>query len=230
MAALCDPFEFDTNAIGRPPPSIEVKLIDAPELGYFAANDQGQILVRGPVVLDEYYENEEESKAAITPDGWFKTGDVGEWAPNGHLKIIDRVKNLVKTLNGEYIAIEKLESRYMTCALVAAIMVFTSPTRARPAAVVVPAEPALTAFMKKQGVEDEDLGALVRNEKTRKAVLAELQSSGKAHGLVGFEILDGIVLSEDVWTPQNGLLTPAQKLNRKLILGKYGKQIKELQG
>lgn len=58
--------------------------------------------------MNGYYENEELTKEAITPDRWFKTGDIGEWEANGHLKVIDRKKNLVKTLNGEYIALEKV--------------------------------------------------------------------------------------------------------------------------
>lgn len=58
--------------------------------------------------MDGYYENDEETKAVFTADRWYKTGDIGEWDTDGHLKIIDRKKNLVKTLNGEYIALEKV--------------------------------------------------------------------------------------------------------------------------
>lgn len=58
--------------------------------------------------MSEYYDNVIETAEALTPDGWFKTGDVGEWDKNGHLKTIDRKKNLVKTMNGEYIALEKV--------------------------------------------------------------------------------------------------------------------------
>lgn len=108
MTALCDPLNWTLDAIGGVPPTVEVKLIDFADAGYYAKNNQGQVLVRGPTVLDEYYENPEETKKAITPDGWFMTGDIGEWDENGHLRIIDRTKNLVKTLNGEYIALEKV--------------------------------------------------------------------------------------------------------------------------
>ena len=69
-----------------------------------------EIWLRGDSIIDQYFENEEETAEAITSDGWFKTGDIGEWDPNGHLRLIDRKKNLVKTLNGEYIALEKVRS------------------------------------------------------------------------------------------------------------------------
>ena len=55
-----------------------------------------------------YFEDPKQTSEAVTSDGWFKTGDIGEWDKNGHLKLIDRKKNLVKTRNGEYIAIEKV--------------------------------------------------------------------------------------------------------------------------
>jgi long-chain acyl-CoA synthetase len=55
-----------------------------------------------------YYNNETATAEVLAPGGWLKTGDIGEWDKNGHLRIIDRKKNLVKTLNGEYIAVEKV--------------------------------------------------------------------------------------------------------------------------
>lgn len=110
MGALCDPKAWTVDALGGIPACIEVKLVDFPDAGYFAANTprpQGEIWIRGPSITEGYYQNEEETKAAFE-GGWFMTGDIGEWDANGHLKIIDRKKNLVKTLNGEYIALEKV--------------------------------------------------------------------------------------------------------------------------
>jgi long-chain acyl-CoA synthetase len=108
MTALCDPLEWTLDAIGGLPTTVEIKLVDFADAGYFAKNNQGEVWVRGPTVLDSYYENPVETQNAITSDGWFKTGDIGEWDANYHLKVIDRKKNMVKTLNGEYIAIEKV--------------------------------------------------------------------------------------------------------------------------
>jgi long-chain acyl-CoA synthetase len=109
MGSLCDPQAWTVDALGGIPACIEIKLVDFPDAGYFAANTprpQGEIWIRGPSIT-AYYQNEEETKAAFEGE-WFKTGDIGEWDANGHLKIIDRKKNLVKTLNGEYIALEKV--------------------------------------------------------------------------------------------------------------------------
>ena len=110
MAAISTPETLEYGAVGIPTSSIEVKLVDIPDMKYLHSNvpPQGEIWLRGPTVAKGYYMNEEETKKAFTSDGWFKTGDVGQWQPSGTLSIIDRVKNLVKTLNGEYIALEKV--------------------------------------------------------------------------------------------------------------------------
>lgn len=115
MGALMDPCQWNTTSLGTIPGCIEVKLVDYPEAGYFTSNkpEQGEVWIRGEAVATHYFKNEEETNAAYE-DGWFKTGDIGEWDSNGHLKLIDRKKNLVKTSNGEYIALEKVSS-FLRC-------------------------------------------------------------------------------------------------------------------
>lgn len=108
IGALCHPQEWTDNALGSIPGCSDIKLVDFPEAGYFATNNQGEIWIRGDNVMGGYYDDPKETSEAVTADGWFKTGDIGEWDRNGHLKLIDRKKNLVKTRNGEYIAIEKV--------------------------------------------------------------------------------------------------------------------------
>lgn len=110
MGALTDPMAWTDSALGTLPASIEMKLVDFPDAGYYSKNDppQGEVWIRGDSVVEAYYENEKETQEAMTSDGWFKTGDIGEFDHDGHVKIIDRKKNLVKTQNGEYIALEKV--------------------------------------------------------------------------------------------------------------------------
>lgn len=105
-----DPLAWTDEALGEIPASVEVKLVDFADAGYYAANDppQGEIWIRGGSVTEGYLDLEKETKESFTDDGWFKTGDIGEFDSMGHLRIIDRKKNLVKTLNGEYIALEKV--------------------------------------------------------------------------------------------------------------------------
>ncbi|KAK4666800.1 long-chain fatty acid-CoA ligase [Podospora pseudopauciseta] len=233
MGTLHNPFEWSADSIGAMTASVEAKLVDFPDAGYYATNKpnpQGEIWLRGPTVLKEYYENEKETAEAITPDGWFKTGDIGEWDKNGHLKIIDRKKNLVKTLNGEYIALEKLESIYRSVPVVANICVYADAEQAKPIAIIVPAEPALKNLAAQLGIEGDSVEALVHDKKLHSAVLKELQAQGRAGGLSGIEIIDGVVIVEDEWTPQNGLVTAAQKLNRRGILEKYKKDVAKAYG
>ncbi|KAF4614352.1 hypothetical protein G7Y89_g15385 [Cudoniella acicularis] len=214
MGALMDPLEWDDETLGDIPGCIEIKLVDFAEAGYFSTNNppQGEILIRGDAVMDGYYQNEEENAKALTRDRWFRTGDIGEWAPNGHLKIIDRKKNLVKTLNGEYIALEKLESIYRTNNLISNICVYAAADRAKPIAIVFPALKALQEFADSKGREHNGLNSLVQNPIIKGLVLKELQTTARKADLAPFEIIEGIVLTDYEWTAQNGLLTPAHKL------------------
>ncbi|KAI1775188.1 acetyl-CoA synthetase-like protein [Hypoxylon cercidicola] len=233
MGSLMSPLEWSSETIGSMPACIEVKLVDFPDAGYFATNKpnpQGEIWIRGASVMEEYYQNEKETEENIAPGGWFKTGDIGEWDPKGHLKIIDRKKNLVKTLNGEYIALEKLESIYRSAHVVANICVYADQSKAKPIAIIVPAEPALKKLAADNGIQGTSIEELVHDKKLNGIVLRELQGAGRAGGLSGIEIIEGVALSDEEWTPQNGLVTAAQKLNRKGILKKYEKEVKDAYG
>lgn len=206
MGALMSPQEWSSETIGAMPASIEVKLVDFADAGYFATNKpnpQGEIWIRGVSVLEEYYENEKETLENIAPGGWFKTGDIGEWDSNGHLKIIDRKKNLVKTLNGEYIALEKLESIYRSSHVVGNICVYADQNKAKPIAIIVPLEPTLKQIAADNGIPGGSLEELVHNKKLNGLVLKELQNVGRNGGLSGIEIIEGVALSDEEWTPQN---------------------------
>lgn len=233
MGCLQNPLEWTSESIGAMPAAVEAKLVDFPDAGYYATNKpnpQGEVWLRGPSVMEGYYQNEKETAESLTSDGWFKTGDIGEWDANGHLKLIDRKKNLIKTLNGEYIALEKLESIYRSASVVANICVYADDSKSKPIAIIVPAEPALKKLAEANGVEGSVLEELVHNKKLQGVVLKELQAAGRSGGLAGIEIIEGVVLSDEEWTPQNGLVTAAQKLNRKGIVSKYKKEIVQAYG
>ncbi len=102
---------------------IKVKLVDVPEMGYYAANNQGEICANGPSRFKGYLKDEEKTRECIDQEGWLHTGDIGMWLPNGTLKIIDRKKNLFKLSQGEYVSPEKIESVYARCPFIAQIIV-----------------------------------------------------------------------------------------------------------
>jgi len=110
MGALSTPSVWQFGYTGALETCVEAKLVDVPDLGYFVTNDppQGEVWLRGPCITSGYLDRDDETKALLDQNGWLKTGDIGQFDKIGQLKIIDRVKNLVKTLNGEYIAIEKV--------------------------------------------------------------------------------------------------------------------------
>lgn len=205
MGALQDPLSWNPDTLGDIPASIEVKLVDFPDAGYSTDRTppQGEIWIRGDSVTDGYFDNDQETREAITEDKWFMTGDIGEFDKNGHLKIIDRKKNLVKTLSGEYIALEKLESVYRSCPVVGNICVYAATDQNRPVAIIVPIEAALLKLAKQHGIEGDTVESLVHNEKLKSVVLKELQDVGKRSGLAGLEIIQGVVLSDEEWNAQN---------------------------
>lgn len=122
MGALSNPATWEYGYTGGMETCVECKLVDVPELGYYVTNDppQGEVLLRGPSITSGYLNRPEETAALFDENGWMKTGDIGQFDKRGCLKIIDRVKNLVKTLNGEYIAIEKVRPTHTRAELMVA--------------------------------------------------------------------------------------------------------------
>ncbi|SMR53124.1 unnamed protein product [Zymoseptoria tritici ST99CH_1E4] len=232
MGAITDPLAYTDGALGEIPGSVEVKLVDFADAGYYSTNSppQGEIWIRGAPVTSGYLDLPKETEESFTSDGWFKTGDIGEWNSYGELKVIDRKKNLVKTLNGEYIALEKLESVYRATTVVGNICVYAAQDQNKPIAIIVPAEPALKSLAKGNGIDGHGLGDLCHNRKMNDAVLKEMQATGKKSGLSPFEIIEGVVLVDDEWTPESGLITSAQKLQRKAITEKYKDGINKAYG
>ncbi|KAI8987572.1 hypothetical protein BDF20DRAFT_850951 [Mycotypha africana] len=236
MCAIMAPEQYALNEVGAPVPCVQVKLVDHPELGYTSAHSprpQGEIWMRGPSITAGYYKQDELTKEALTEDGWLKTGDIGEWTERGTLTIIDRVKNLVKLSNGEYIALEKLESVYKSSVLVENLCVYADPLYAKPVALLVPSEKSLLPFLQQHGRKEEDLTKmgweqLCAHPETRSIILHTMQEHAKQAGLKGAEIIADVWICKDLWTTEMGLLTAAQKLKRKEIVKMYDNELKTM--
>jgi len=155
----------------------------------------------------------------FTSDGWFKTGDVGQWNPNGTLSIIDRIKNLVKGPGGEYIALEKLESVYKNSAYVANACVYASKDVPKVVAIVEPQPEAL----KEAGVSKPS-----QDQSYAQKVLEDLRRVATKNNLKKYELPTDVLLVDEEWNPDNNMLTAAMKLNRRSIYDNYNKRLNKI--
>ncbi|KAG0684012.1 long-chain fatty acid-CoA ligase [Pichia californica] len=230
------PEHFEFDVAGSLVASVTVKLIDVPDAGYFAKNNQGEVLISGLPVLKEYYKNPEETKKAFEyEEGWFSTGDIGEWTSSGALKIIDRKKNLVKTQNGEYIALEKLESIYRSNKYVLNICCYADETKVKPIGIVLPNEAPVKELILSLGldknaksVNDIEISKFLQNKKLCQELTKSIIQTGKTGGLTGIELILGIVIVDEEWTPESGFVTSAQKLQRKKILASVQNKVNDV--
>ncbi|KAF8185682.1 hypothetical protein BJ912DRAFT_1060510 [Pholiota molesta] len=162
--------------------------------------------------------------AIFTPDGWFRTGDIGQWNADGTLSVIDRVKNLVKLQGGEYIALERLEAVYKSSALVANLCVHAAPDTPQPIALVYPHKANLARAL---GTPGASVAELCADARARKAVLDACNALARKNGFARMEMLADVVLTPQEWTAEDGLLTAAQKVNRKAVAEKFKKEIED---
>ncbi|KAJ7748077.1 hypothetical protein B0H16DRAFT_1553948 [Mycena metata] len=238
MCAIMPPEVFRFDSVGLSVPSIEIKLRDVPEAGYFscgrhgATEERGRLVcIRGPFVISGYYKRPDlnADETIFAGDGWMRTGDVGRWNEDGMLALIDCIKNLVKLAGGEYIALEVLESTYKSCNYVANICVHATQDAKAPIAIIIPHEQNLSAALKNE--DGVDAGAemhhLCTDPKVAALVLRECNAVGKKSGFKAMETLSAVVLTPDERTPESGLVTAAQKIQRTAISKKFDKEIKE---
>jgi len=137
------------------------------------------------------------------------------------------IKNLVKLANGEYIALERLESIYKSCNLVANICVHASTSANQPMAIIIPHEAHLRNYLAAKGLDaTAELGVLTADKQVAEFVLKEVNAVGKKNGFKGAELLEAVVLTPDEWTPESGLVTAAQKIQRVKIAKAFESQIK----
>ena len=136
----------------------------------------------------------------------------------------------MKLSGGEYIALERLEATYKSCNLVSNLCVYGHPDARQPMAVIIPNEAHLRHTLRQSGVNDVDADAslhtLCGRPEVRKLVLENCNAVGKKNGFKPLELLEAVVLTDEEWTPESGLLTAAQKLQRKKIHQAFESEIK----
>lgn len=217
--STCWPNDRSYGRVGAPIQCNQIKLVDWEEGGYFTKdepNPRGEILVGGHNVTMGYFKMPEETEKSFFVDKkgmrWFRTGDVGEFYPNGTLAVIDRKKDLVKLSGGEYVSYGKLEPLIRDSEYVDNAFLFADPEKSY-CVVVCTARPHL-------------IGDKLPTEQQ---ILDDVTKIFKQHGCMHFETPKKCKLALDVaWTPESDLVTAALKLKRQNLIHHYKDVLKAL--
>ncbi|RAL53447.1 unnamed protein product [Cuscuta campestris] len=209
------------GTVGPPVPNVDVCLESVPEMGYDALSDipRGEVCVRGETLFSGYYKREDLTKEVIV-DGWFHTGDVGEWQSNGSLKIIDRKKNIFKLSQGEYVAVENLENIYGGISVIDSIWIYGSSFESYLVAVINPSKPEVEKWAEQNGIAG-DFDSLCEHAKVKEYILGELTKIAKEKKLKGFEFIKSVHLDPVPFDMERELLTPTFKKKRPQMLKYY---------
>ncbi|KAI8872905.1 acetyl-CoA synthetase-like protein, partial [Ramicandelaber brevisporus] len=181
-----------------------------------------------------YHKQPEKTAEALDHDGWLHTGDVGLWDERGRLRIIDRVKNLVKLSQGEYVALERVENVFVGHPVVAQMLLYGDSLKSFLVSVIVPDEEALRAFVAEKvpvlGSAQNAMGfaQLCQHPLVRDAVVSDLGVWGRRAGLNGYEVPRNVHLTTEPFTPENAILTPTLKLKRNVARDVFKKHIEEI--
>lgn len=224
---LTIPGDWTAGHVGAPMPCNYLKLVDVEEMNYFAAKGEGEVCVKGSNVFQGYLKDDEKTAEALDKDGWLHTGDVGKWLPNGTLKIIDRKKHIFKLAQGEYIAPEKIENIYTRSEALVQVFVHGESLQAFLVGIVIPDPDNVLNWAKKRKF-DGTYEELCKNKDFKTAVLEDLLRLGKEAGLKTFEQVKDIVVYPEMFSIENGLLTPTLKAKRPELRKYFQAQIEEL--
>jgi long-chain acyl-CoA synthetase len=205
---------YRVGTVGRVIPHVEIRI--APD---------GEIEVRGPNVMHGYYNKPEDTRAAFTDDGWFKTGDIGMVDADGYLRITDRKKELFKTSGGKYIAPQPIEQAIKGSRFVNQV-VLVGAERKFPAALIVPEWEQLESYCKLKGIEVKSRSELCRHP--RIIDLLQRQIDALTPNLARYERIKKVALLENEFSMEGGELTPTLKVKRRVIDEKYRDVIEKL--
>lgn len=192
------------GTVGKLIPNVEVKIAE-----------DGEILCKGPNVMMGYYNKPEATAEVLTEDGWFHTGDIGEFVEGEFLKITDRKKEIFKTSGGKYIAPQLMETRFKESHFIEQIMVIGEGEK-HPAAIVQPDFEFLKSYCQRKGIDFGSNEAIVQNEQIKARIMKDIEALNRNFGK--WEQVKKIELSDHLWTVDSGELTPTMKLKRRVVL------------
>ena len=242
-----DPADYRPGIAGMIIPSVEVRLDSTPDVkdkagqAYLSTDKfdvdgnkifgRGEICVRGGNMSCGYYMMPEATKEVYVEDGWFHTGDIGQFMQEGSICIIDRKKNLVKLKGGEYVALERMEGVFgnssFTDAIHGGICCCADGDMDRPVALMQLNEVVAMKWAKENGVSG-DFETVKNSKQLYAAVMADMVAQHKKSDLSQLEKIIAVILLTTPWTPENGCLTAANKLERRAVVRVFEKEFEEV--
>ncbi|ORZ09050.1 hypothetical protein BCR41DRAFT_358800 [Lobosporangium transversale] len=233
IATVTLPDEHVSGHVGCPRPGIELKLVDVPELNYLTTDQpfpRGEIQLRGAPIFKGYFKDEASTREAVDPEGWLATGDIGVMDDRGCLTIVDRKKNIFKLAQGEYVAPEKIENILTArCNLVMQIYVHGDSLESMLVAVAIPDPetflPFANAVVTSEGNDAQEVkpgdmegyARLLSDPRVKAAFIQELEKAGRVGGLNGYELAKKVHLTTDMFSVENGMVTPTLKIRRPQV-------------
>ena len=205
---------FRIGTVGRIIDNVEVKIAE-----------DGEILVKGPNVMQGYYKDPERTSEVMTDD-YFHTGDIGEIDNDGFLRITDRKKDMFKTSGGKYVVPSLLENRLKQSRFIEQVMVIGEGEK-MPAAIIQPNYEFITDWIdRKEHDINKEYGSICSSEIILKRIQREVDEANQNFGK--WEQIKKFELTPELWTIDDGHLTPTMKMKRKVIKEKYKALIEKI--
>ncbi|MBD9723521.1 AMP-binding protein [Streptomyces caniscabiei] len=215
-ASFVNPGEaYRTGTVGKPLPGCEVRIAD-----------DGEILLRGPGVMEGYHKLPEKTAEVLEADGWFHTGDIGELSPDGYLRITDRKKDLFKTSGGKYIAPTEIEGQFKSlCPFTSNVMVIGADRNFCTALIALD-EPSLQGWAAENGLAGKSYEEIITAPATVEMVDGYVKQLNE--GLQRWQTIKKFRLLPRDLDVEHGELTPSLKLKRPVVEKEYQHLIDEM--
>ena len=207
---------FKFGSVGKPIPGVEVKIAE-----------NGEILSRGPHIMQGYHNKPEQTAEAIDPERWFHTGDKGDFDAEGFLRITDRLKNILVLSNGKNVAPQPIENELKRSNYIDQVMLL-GDNQKTVAALIVPNFDAIKSFAQDQEIEDGDLSLLLSDQSVNRLIRDEIRQYSA--DFADFEQVKQFKLIDREFSQETDEMTPTLKLKRNVILENFADQINEMYG
>jgi long-chain acyl-CoA synthetase len=234
-SAFCTTYHDLTNfTAGGVTGGAKMIIKSVPDLGYTIDDvidgvncPAGEICLKGPLIFEGYYKNDKENEKAFDKDGYFHTGDVGRIFPNlgNGLKIVDRVKEIFKLSQGEYIIPAKLESVYSKSSFIQQIMIYGNSSMNNIIAIICPEKKHCAEAL---GITLEELTKSEDNPDLQKLIVNDLLKLANEANFNGMEKARYVLITFEGFTVENTCMTPTMKIVRKKVELRFKKRIDKL--